>query len=1128
MLYDSRAPIYLMNPLKTAASLVVAGRFEVEALVRVGQMGKLFRAHDRETGQSVALKLLRLSRANAAAGEHFEEELRHQARLAHPGLATIVAHGQVAPGEFFLATAWLEGEDLAQRMVRQPLGLGESLTLGRVVAAVLASLHEQGRIHGDLKPSRLFLRGGAVEDVVLLGAGLPRGNLSTRTMTQSDEILASLHYAAPELLRGEPAGPGADVFALGCILFECLTGSSPFAGTDTGGLLGQVLSGEVATLGQVRPELPAALGALFDRVLSRETQERMAHGQELGAALAAIELLPHQAEMIPAALAPIPIAGREQRLVSLILALPLPAASEGEVEPALAAAARDTRLAVGEQLRKDLGLHVDVLADGSLVATLVAADGMRQTAVDQAVQAARVAERLQARCPTCQVAAVMGRSLGIRGYSGGEAFRRAATLLADEEASPGTVWLDELMAELLDTRFLVHQTQPGRWALGGARRGADEIRPLLGRSTPCVGREQELRLLVSMVVNSIEEPRAQASLILAPSGTGKSRLRQEFVRRLEAEQIPVKVAVGRCDALHAGTAYGLFGQIVLELCNVAPTGAEEERGARLAERIRERLPGGTEGAERVVQFLGELCGLPLVDDTSPQLRAARQDPRLMSDQIAAATLALLRAECAAGPVLLVLEDLHWCDEASMQLVEAVLRQVGELPLVVLGLARPEFKERFPRLLQGAPVQEIRLGTLGRKASEQLVWTMLGPGASSKTVARIVEQAGGHALFLEELIRAVAEGATELPETVLAMLQARLLRLDERTRRALAVASVFGERFWRGGVVALLYGEGAGDKDVERSLQQLVAAETIVRQMESRWAGEVEYVFRHILVREAAYGLLGEEDRRAGHRAAAEFLERVGEREPVVLAEHFRRGGEPMRAAHLFARAALASMEGSDLGGALCCVEQGLECRPTGEVLGTLQAIGAWSHIWGWNFQVGYELACAALPLLTPGSEAWCRAIGGVIGIACLLGHSKEAMPHARTLAETMPAPGTEGTFLEQLFLVTVTVAQMRFGREPQALLARAREIGAALDRSDVRARGMAHLTESLYFLMEGDAWLYGREAELALACFMAVEDRRYQIIAAAIPGWRRRSLEMWRPRCRSYGRRSGCAARSAR
>jgi hypothetical protein len=1120
-----------MDPWKLSAGLLVAGRFEIESLVRSGGMGKLFRAHDREAGGQVALKMLRLSTASDWTPSRFAQEMVRLSALRHPGIAPLVAHGQTEQGELYVATAWLEGEDLARRLGQKPLRVGETLSLARHLAEALALVHARGLVHGDIKPRRLFLRAGAgadlgipgVEAVMLLGLGLPRSHLSARTVTNSGEILANLLYVAPELVRGEgPLGPQADIYSLGCVLFECLVGAPPFAGEHAGIVLVQRLSSEVPLLRQLRPELPESLERLLAAMMAPSAAARFGHGGELVAALATLELQPQHLELVPTAvmspaLAGIPVGApggdQDRRLVSLILAIP--PLTEEKVEPAADAAAREPHgshvdASEFDRLMAAFGAQVDSLADGSILATLVAADVARQTATDQVVQAARAAWQLQQLLPEWQVAVATGHGIVSGKQAMGEALRQAATLLDDGEARPGTVWLDELTADLLDTRFHVRQLGPERWALGGERRGGEETRLLLGRPTPCVGREQELRLLSGVVTSCMEEPRVQAVLVLGPSGMGKSRLRQELVRRLAAQGIELKVAVGRGDLMSAGTAYGLLGQAVLELCGITRAGEEETRRAQLVERVRQRVGSQEDTAHRVAEFLGELCGLPFPDDDSPQLRAARQDPRLMRDQVAAALLAFLRGECAAQlgqPVLIVLEDLHWSDEASVRLVEAILRQLGEQPLIVLALARPEAKERFPRLWESCPVQELRLGGLGRKASEQLVRTVLGERATAETVERIVTQAEGHALFLEELIRAVAEGAEELPETVLAMLQARLLRLDARARRVLAAASVFGERFWRGGLLALL-GPGSepwadGHAEMERGLPLLMAAETIARQRESRFEGEAQYVFRHALVREAAYGLLSEEERRAGHLAAGQYLEGVGEREPMVLAEHYLRGGEMERASRFFARAAMELMERSDLGGALRCVERGLGCGATGEVEGTLRAVAAQAHMWSFDWVLStFEMAHQALPLLTPGCTAWYRAIGTVITLAAPVGRPDFELPNTRLLLQTTPLPGAEGVLLEQSFINTAMLASQGHFEVARALRERMHEICAPLGDNEARARGLMHVADALYaLLIEGAPERYLRECEAARGCFVKAGDRRYQVIAEAHAGF---------------------------
>jgi len=148
----------------------------------------------------------------------------------------------------------------------------------------------------------------------------------------------------------------------------------------------------------------------------------------------------------------------------------------------------------------------------------------------------------------------------------------------------------------------------------------------------------------------------------------------------------------------------------------------------------------------------------------------------MGDQMMRAWQDWLAAEATAQPVVIVLEDLQWGDPPTVSFTDAALRHLKDRPLMVLALARPEVHEVFPKLWAERGTQEIRLGELTRRASEKLVREVLGESVTAVTVDRIVQLAAGNAFYLEELIRAVAEGREEaLPETVLAMVEARLAK-----------------------------------------------------------------------------------------------------------------------------------------------------------------------------------------------------------------------------------------------------------------------------------------------------------------------------------------------------------------
>ncbi|MDI3287445.1 hypothetical protein [Polyangium sp. 15x6] len=155
-------------------------------------------------------------------------------------------------------------------------------------------------------------------------------------------------------------------------------------------------------------------------------------------------------------------------------------------------------------------------------------------------------------------------------------------------------------------------------------------------------------------------------------------------------------------------------------------------------------------------FLGEMTGTPFPDDESAKLHAARLDARLMADRIQSSFWQFI-AECGAQPVLLVLDDLHWGDLPSVRLVDAALRDLAGKPLLVAAFGRPEVHDVFPKLWVERGLSEIRLGELTPWAAEELARSALRDAADPRTVAQVVERAARHPFFLEERIRAVAEG-----------------------------------------------------------------------------------------------------------------------------------------------------------------------------------------------------------------------------------------------------------------------------------------------------------------------------------------------------------------------------------
>jgi hypothetical protein len=1058
-------------------------------------MGSVFLATDLHTGQAVALKLMHAAGAPAAT-HRFSREAQVLAELRHPAIVSYVAHGTSHEGQPFLAMEWLAGEDLSRRLLRQPLSLAETLSLLRRAAEALATAHQQGIVHRDIKPSNLFLRQGNPADVVLLDFGLARHVIPSLVgITSSGMVLGTPGYMAPEQASSQhEIPPAADIFSLGCVLYECLAGRPPFAAPHFAAALAKILYAEPTPLRTLRAQLPAGLQELVDQMLVKDARQRLPDATRLVASLATLGSLSALAP--PDATQSMLVSGlahAEQQLVSVLLVT----VPEVPSEPRKASLARG--LALRDSVRAMLepfGAQVELLADGSLVATLVPTSG---TATDQAALAARCALTFKQRLPEAAVVLATGLGVVDQRLPVGEVMDRAGQLLRrlEQEPASSTVMMDETTAGLLGPDFELSRSASGAFLLQGGQASADASRPLLGKPTPCVGREQELALLELTLTTCAEEPCARGVLVTAPAGVGKSRLRHEFLRRVERRQPPVLVMLGRGDPISVGAAQGLLGQAVKRLCEISEGQELEARRARLARRVALHLPAAE--ARETVELLGELCAIPFPDEANPRLRAARSDPRLLSVQIGRALVSFLKAECAHQPVLLVLEDLHWSDALTLRVVDELLRELADEPFMVLALARPEVKTAFPGLWQRR-FQEVPLNGLGRRASARLVREVLGEGVPEHLVQRAVEQSDGNALLLEELIRMVAEGRQEaVPETVLAVLRARLLRMEPTLRQALLAASVFGRAFWLGAVRELLDSEGR--QRLEERLLHLVEQEIIEPLGTSRFIDEQEYRFRHALLRDAAYGLLPEAHRATGHRLAGAWLERAGETDPVVLATHHQLGQQPERAVYFYVQAAEQLFERHDQQGTLRCVEAALACGVEGEALQRLRAVQAVVAFWMEQLPRVLEFGGGALSGLKPGSRLWCRLMMSLIYANFSEGNFAETFSLSDQLMHTLPEPEATAVHVEALTFLGASMAWTGARQMMEIMVGRIAEVSRDVMAQDVMARGWVRYLEAYFhYYFEPSPWKAAQVAELAWRDFREVTSERNAVLLQNLLG----------------------------
>jgi eukaryotic-like serine/threonine-protein kinase len=909
-------------------------RFALESLVGSGGMADVYRARELITGRPVALKVLRQSQRGRLT--RFRREGDVLARMQHPHIVRYVAHGD-GPDATWVAMEWLEGESLEARLARGPLTVAECVAAATGIAEALAFAHAQGVLHRDIKPGNLFLPGGNCGEVKVLDFGIAR--VADATLTRTGSVVGTPSYLSPEQARGRHVDARTDLFALGCVIYEALTGRRAFTGPTAVAVLAKVLLEDPPPARSADARIPTALSDLVVRLMRKDPAERPPSASAVVVSLRSVE----RAEAARLTGAPRTLTDEEQKLLTVVLA-------EG-----LASASESSRRRLDEVAQRS-GARAEWLADGSLVLSL---SGHR-SATDQAALAARCALEIGREVEAAAVSVATGRGTLSGPVLVGEVIDRAASLL--RQAGDGIV-LDEVTLALLDTRFEVRRDARGAVLLR-TRDEAEPSRLLLGRPSPYVGRERELAALEGLFEECASEPAARAVVVIGPAGYGKSRLAQELLRRLRDRPQPPEIRMARGDPMSAGASFGLVSQLVLQAAHIAAEDGPELRRAKLWERLAPGLPASE--ARRLIEFLGEMVGAAFPEAESVQLRSARSDRILMGDQLRRAFEEWIAAECAARPLLLLFEDLHWGDLPSIRLIDAALRAAAEQPLFVLALARPEAREQWPDLWAERGGQEIRLGKLPRRTGGRLVREVLGDGFPAAESSRLVDSADGNVFHLEELIRHASSGAAGTPPpSVLAMLTSRLEGLEPFTRRVLRCASVFGERFSRDGVLEVLGSERQAELDLR--LAELVEREVLSDRVAAAGTGGGLYAFRHSLLRETAYAMLTEQDRALGHRLAGAWLEARGDAEPSALAEHFECGGERERAAVWYHRAALAALQGNDFPAAIARVNRAISCGAAGATLDSLHLIAAMALNWSGHFSVAREHALATYRSATRGS-----------------------------------------------------------------------------------------------------------------------------------------------------------------
>jgi class 3 adenylate cyclase/tetratricopeptide (TPR) repeat protein len=522
-----------------------------------------------------------------------------------------------------------------------------------------------------------------------------------------------------------------------------------------------------------------------------------------------------------------------------------------------------------------------------------------------------------------EVQARHGVTLAIRvGVNTGEVMADADQLLVtgdpvnvaarlEQMAEPGTILAGERTYAAAQNAFMFGPPETrevkGKAAPVTVRR---VLRPLtvsldrrVGMQVAMVGRDQEVESLSSLFHEAWDTASPRMALITGPAGIGKSRLVREFLNLASARHPETTILQARCPSAGQDLTYWALGELLRRECGISLDDPAVQAADRLRERVEAVLgPVRLERADidQTIFALAMTGGIRVAGNPLEGVRPAAVDlelsmawPRFMS------------AYAVSGPVILVIEDLHWADDRLVVMLERLLaRSTG--PVVLVATARPEFRQTHANFGAGREeLAAIALRPLTSQQSTELFNEILGGSEVPESLRRdLVATVEGNPFFLEEIIRGLIDSRTlvrqdgrwkliggapptAVPDTVHAVLAARIDALPMPHKRALQEAAVIGRVFWEAPLR-----HATGDADLTASLLALEAKGLLSVRPTSTIAGEVEFIFKHALVRDVAYASLPRARRARAHAETARWVEQMaGDRVQELaelIAHHYRK------------------------------------------------------------------------------------------------------------------------------------------------------------------------------------------------------------------------------------------------
>jgi serine/threonine protein kinase len=915
----------ILPKTKFKPETIFADKYQIVEELGRGGMGVVYKAKDNKLKRFVALKFLPSAiSGHKEAKLRFIKEAQTASILDHQNICTIHEIHETEDGQMYIAMAYYEGETLKKKIKEGAVPLAEAIGIVIQIAQGLSKAHSEGIVHRDIKPANIIETSDRVIKIVDFGLAKLA---SEARVTLTSSIIGTPAYMSPEQAMGESLDQRVDLWSLGVVFYELLTGHLPFLGENEQSMLYAIINKTPEPPMDLKKEIPEEAERIVLKCLRKQPERRYQSADRLISDLTKLKISLEKEKEDLAVKKRLETGRETERRQATVLSGEILGYKEvlESLETEEAALVINRCFTMLDSVISKYESRIDEIMGGSFMASFgipLAIEDAPKKAINAAIELRNSMETFNKRenlkVPLdIRVGVNSGTVIAGIGSTGkvysviGEDVNLASQLR--DISTKSSIYVGPLTYrytkndfefETLESVSLKGRTEPVtvykllsvKERVYRARLGAERM-----IYSDMVGREDELNKLKLHVLRAINGEGSIVNLI-GEAGIGKSRLVAELSRIDEIK----KVTLMRGRALSIGS--NLSFHPVIDILKSWARIKEDDPPAASAQKIEKVIRSVfPEGVPEIFPFIATLMGIKLTGKHAERVKGIEGDA--LEKLILKNIRDLIAKASDIKPLVFVLEDLHWADLTSVELFESLFRLTESKSILFINVMRPDYetstrilrtiRNRYPDLST-----EINLEPLDDSQCEALIGNLLNVEALPIHIGELIaRRAEGNPFFIEEVARSfIDDGVVEIenghfrvtekiesvviPETINDVIMARVDKLGEQTKSLLRIASVIGRNFF----YKILAEVAKGDEEIDDILEHLKEVQLI---KERRRMKELEYLFKHALAWDAVYNSILLKKRNQLHLDVARSIESVfSERLQEfygMLALHYSRG-----------------------------------------------------------------------------------------------------------------------------------------------------------------------------------------------------------------------------------------------